>query len=183
MDNITLDLNNLTEAERETLMALVKKGNEPESKIWKPKYHDTYWIIDSLGKINRFTWCDDNYDKLVYEIGNVFPSEEIATEERKRQEIMTKWRRLSIEAGELENPWDGHHDHWYLHYDCVERRFGYTKANGRWNTGNICFPTKEALKAAIEKIGRPYLVRYVLGIGLTDPYSYQGAREAQEAAE
>lgn len=178
MDNITLNLNNLTEAERETLMALVKKGNEPKLRVWKPKRGEQYWSIVECGRVDHYTWCDDHYDQNAYKFGNVFSTKEIAEEEVKRNEIMVKWRRLSIEAGELENPWDGDHYHWFVDIFKDEVHCCRTKT---MRVGQVCFPTKESIEAAIEEVGKPNIWRYVLGVGY--PYGYQGGREAQEAAE
>lgn len=184
MDNITLNLNNLTEAERETLMALVKKSNKPESKFWKPKYGEQYWSINSAGGMEHYTWCDDSYDEGAWNMGNVFSTREIAEEEIKRNEIMVKWRRLSIEAGELENPWDGNHNHWCAYYDYVIKKIETIATSARIRHANeICFPTSQSLVAAVKEIGEADFTKYVLGVGLVDPYSYQGARKAQEAAE
>ena len=43
MDEIKLNMENLTKEEREQLLKLVEKANRKESKVWKPKYNDKYY--------------------------------------------------------------------------------------------------------------------------------------------
>ena len=44
---ITVNLNNLTDKEREQLLKLVSKSHtEKKSKVWKPNEGDTYYLID-----------------------------------------------------------------------------------------------------------------------------------------
>lgn len=38
-NNITVNMENLSEEEREQLMKLIKKSNKPKSKILKPEYN------------------------------------------------------------------------------------------------------------------------------------------------
>lgn len=53
MDNNTLqiNMNNLTDEERNTLLSLVKKSNEPKSKVWKPEVGEFYYWINANGNI------------------------------------------------------------------------------------------------------------------------------------
>lgn len=162
MDEIKLNLENLSEAERKQLIALVEKANKPKSKIWKPEYGE-YYLICSGGNIGRMLWYGDNSDKGAYEIGNVFPTKEEADEELTRRKILTKWKRLSIEAGEDENPWDGNHEHFFIYFDVVRDKL-VTKAFTGVHMASIFFPSEESLDNAIEEIGEDNVKKYILDV-------------------
>lgn len=67
-NTITLNMENLSEDEREQLMKLVEKAN----KMRKPENGEQYYIIYSYGGIDLCVWCDTKEDKGRYSIGNCF---------------------------------------------------------------------------------------------------------------
>ena len=81
MDNITVNMENLSEEERASLVALIEKANKPQSKVWKPKEGDAYF----------FVWSDGTV------IGDCFRTKEEAEEKVKELKVKAKWKRLSIE--------------------------------------------------------------------------------------
>lgn len=60
MDNNTLqiNMNNLTDEERNTLLSLVKKSNEPKSKVWKPDVEEEFYTLFGDGSIYKLTWLN-----------------------------------------------------------------------------------------------------------------------------
>ena len=103
-ETITVNMENLTDTEREQLMNLVKKASneEKKSKVWKPKIGESYYDLGAT----CLTWRDDSSDNYLYSIGEVFKTAEEADEEEKRRKILNQWKRLSVEAGEEENEWN-----------------------------------------------------------------------------
>lgn len=163
MNEIKLNIENLSAAEREQLMALAEKANKAKNKIWKPKYHYTYYTINKHGNIIYQTWSNDEYDIGAYELGNVFRTKEGAEEELNRRKILTKWKRLSIEAGEDKNPWDGNNEHFFMYFDVVRDKL-ITKSFVAVHMASIFFPSEESLENAITEIGEDNVKKYILGI-------------------
>lgn len=73
MDNNTLqiNMNNLTDEERNTLLSLVKKSNEPKSKVWKPKFGLVYYFISNNGEIEATNCIESIADEERFVFGNV----------------------------------------------------------------------------------------------------------------
>ena len=78
MDNNTLqiNMNNLTDEERTTLLSLVEKANKPVNKVWKPEVGEKFYTLFGDGSINELTWL--NHADIIkrYEIGNCFKTRE-----------------------------------------------------------------------------------------------------------
>ncbi len=163
MDNITVNMENLSEEERTSLIALIEKANKPQSKVWRPREGESYYRMNHAGDVWLGTWTNHKYDIAAYEIGNCFQTEEEAEEKVEELKVKAKWKRLSIESGEEENEWDGINLHWMCSYSY--------DSNGSkcisWTShryADIYFATKESLKNAIKEIGEDNVKRYILGI-------------------
>lgn len=163
METLSLNVNveNLTTEERETLMKLVEKSNK-KSKVWKPEYKETYWSIDSHQVFNS-GWDDCEVDNKRYECGTCFKTEKEAEEELTRRKMLTKWKRLSVEAGEEENEWNGANIHRYPFFNVVTRDIA-CNSNTSHRHGDIYFPTEESLLAAIKELGEENVKKYILGV-------------------
>lgn len=163
MNEIKLNLENLSDAEREQLMALVGKANKQKSKVWKPEYGDVYHLIGlgCSGDIGKLTWYNDESDIEAYELGNVFRTEEEAKEEITRRKILTKWKRLSIESGENENPWDREHGHYTVYFSKDRVLIQCIVANKMSTT---YFASKRSIIHAISEIGENNVKKYILEV-------------------
>ena len=53
--DITVNMENLTPEERETLTQLMVKANQPvqQSKVFRPREYDIYYVVCDSGKQNR----------------------------------------------------------------------------------------------------------------------------------
>lgn len=159
---IKINMDNLTAEERETLIKLVEKANKLKSRVWAPKDGEKYWFITTTDGIDD-AYAGNIISNQRWLIGNCFPTKEAAQEEVTRREMLTRWKRLSIEAGEEENPWDEISDHWFVFYDCgMQSLMHSTYCIVR--TGDIFFPTKESLTAAIAELGEENVKKYILGV-------------------
>ena len=166
MDNTTISLNleNLNKEERKLLMSLVEKGNKPKSKVWKPEDEQIVYRILADGEITTFKYFAQNgYCINIYNIGNIFPTPEAAKEELKRRKILKRWKDLSIESGEEENPWDGRHNHWYISYGISTKRLVCYSCANEYYEGSF-FASKESLQAAVKEIGEDNVKKYILNI-------------------
>lgn len=78
--------------------------------------------------------------------------------------IRCQLQKLSEEAGEPDNFWDGDRTHFFLSYDFS---IGMFKVDFTWDEchgGDIYFPSRESAHEAVEKIGAERLIKYWLGI-------------------
>lgn len=162
--NLNVNVENLTDEEREMLMKLVEKSQGKKNKIWKPKKGETYWTICSRTILNA-EWYDHVVDIERYEYGEIYKTREEAEEEAVRRKMVAKWKMLSTEAGEEENKWDadGHNSHWRIYYDSRDDSLVY-ECNKWFHQESTYFPTKEALDTAITEFGKDNLKKYIFGV-------------------
>lgn len=157
--NLNVNMENLTEEERNQLLALVKKSTE-EPKVWKPKDEEEYYYIISGGAINSQKYQAFFNDKSRYEIGNCFKTEEEAEFAVERQKIITELKRFAQEHNDKIN-WNNGRWKYYLVYDyhypvkdiSIYSTI-YVKRNG------IFFTSKEIAQQAIDTIGADRLKKY-----------------------
>lgn len=161
MNEIKINMDNLSEDERNQLMKLIEKTNEPKSRVWRPECGECYYYINACGAVCASRWTEVGLDNECYDIGNVFRTKEEAAEEVKRRKILAKWKRLSIESGEASNEWNKKNEHWFVFflYNKIEVTFGIAiKSEATY------FQTKESILNAIEDIGEENVKKYILGI-------------------
>lgn len=104
-NNITVNMENLSQEERTTLLSLIEKANKANSKVWKPEENETYYYLYSYGKIEEDTWDNADEDRIRYAIGNCFKTRgeaEFATEKLK---VITELKRFALEHNEKEIDW------------------------------------------------------------------------------
>lgn len=63
-NNISVNLNNLSDEERQTLISLIEKANKPKSKVWKPEKNETFFFIDWNCGTQYLQWSDDCDENL-----------------------------------------------------------------------------------------------------------------------
>lgn len=164
MDNNTLqiNINNLTDEERATLLYLVKKANKSDSKVWKPEYDMDYYFIRNNGQICYTNWIKSDIDKERFILGNCFKTEEEAEFALERQKVITELKRYMLENNEKEIDW---YDHcvlkYYIQYDYVNDTLNI--ASTRYYKSNISsmyFTSDKIAQAAIEAIGKERIKKY-----------------------
>ena len=161
---ISFDLDKLKGEERATLLALVEKANKPKSKVWEPEVGNNYICINADGGLTFVcSWRNSQTDQERYKLGNVFKTEAEAKFEVQRLKYLTQYKRLSIEAGELENPWNNDSPHYYAYYDCKCNSLDFVSCYW-FRDGLIYFPTRESCKNAVNTIGEENFKKYILGI-------------------
>lgn len=103
-NNITVNMESLSEEEREQLMKIIKKSNGCKRKVWKPECDKNYWIINGFRVVNS-SWDNDNVDYRRYEIGNCFKTEKEAKFALEKLKVETELRRFAEENNECEIDW------------------------------------------------------------------------------
>lgn len=159
MDNNTLqiNMNNLTDEERNTLLSLVKKSNEPKSKVWKPDVEEEFYTLFGDGSIYKLTWLNIADRVKRYEIGNCFKTEEEAKFALERLKIITELKRFAIEYNEGEINWNDNKQYKYiLCFDHDENCVKWVQ----YQHAHIYFTSREIAEQAIKEIGEERLKKY-----------------------
>ncbi len=162
-NNITVNMENLSEEEREQLMKIIKKSNGCKRKVWKPECDKNYWIINGFRVVNS-SWDNDNVDYRRYEIGNCFKTEKEAKFALEKLKVEAELRRFAEENNECEIDWtDRKQNKWLIcyNYDSKNIDTGY---DNTLRTHYIHFSSKEIAKQAIKHIGEERLKKYYFRI-------------------
>lgn len=162
-NNITVNMENLSEEEREQLMKIIKKSNGCKRKVWKPECNKNYWIING-SRVVISSWDNDNVDYRRYEIGNCFKTEKEAKFALEKLKVEAELRRFAEENNECEIDWtDRKQNKWLIcyNYDSKNIDTGY---DNTLRTHYIYFSSKEIAKQAIKHIGEERLKKYYFRI-------------------
>lgn len=163
-NNITVNMKNLSEEERETLMKLIQKSNGSKGKVWKPEDNEKYFYVSGRGVINICRWINDTTDNGCYEIGNCFKTKEEAEFALEKAKVEAELRRFAEENNEYEIDWeDDDQKKWFIYYNCDTKKIDIIY-NTVLKTHCIHFSSKEITKQAIDYIGEERLKKYYFGI-------------------
>lgn len=163
MNNITVNMDNLSTDERNTLLKLIEKANKPKNKVWEPKIGESYYYIHyyTYEHIKRNNWNDNSYDKKCYEAGNCFKTREEAEFALEKQKVITELKRFALENNECELDWKDYGQKKYsIEYDCANDCFINYKYNFNVKRSDIYFSSEDIAKQAIEAVGEDRLKKY-----------------------
>lgn len=165
MENmITVNMENLSEEEREQLMKLIEKSNGSKRNVWKPESNEKYFFVSGCGVINGCKWINDTTDNGYYEIGNCFKTKEEAEFALERVKIKTELRRFAEENNECEFDWENRNQNkWFIYYNCVMKKID-ALYDTIFKTHYIYFSSKEVAENAICTIGKERLKKYYFEI-------------------
>lgn len=162
-NNITVNMENLSEEEREQLMKIIKKSNGCKRKVWKPECDKNYWIINGFRVVNS-SWDNDNVDYRRYEIGNCFKTEKEAKFALEKLKVEAELRRFAEENNECEIDWtDKDQEKWCMCYSYYYGNIYFIDA-GSYKRNDIYFTSKEIGEQAIKHIGEERLKKYYFGV-------------------
>lgn len=158
--NITVNMENLSQEERSTLLSLIEKANKPKNKVWKPEKDETYYYLYSYGKIEEDTWDNANEDRIRYAIGNCFKTKEEAEFALERQKVITELKRFALEHNDKEIDWNNIEQRkCFLSYQ-HDKNIIFIDFYYSVQIYNIYFTSEEIAQAAIKEIGEERLRKY-----------------------
>lgn len=159
--NITVNMENLSNEERTTLLSLIEKASKPKNKVWKPEENETYYYICSSCNIEKDTYYDinikNNIHKNRYAIGNCFKTKEEAEFALERQKVITELKRFALEHNEKEIDWSDGKPKWLIYSN---RNHVGVKYVNLLKENNIYFTSEKITQAAIKEIGEERLKKY-----------------------
>lgn len=158
-NNITVNMENLSQEERSTLLSLIEKANKPKNKVWKPEKDETYYYLYSYGKIEEDTWDNANEDRIRYAIGNCFKTKEEAEFVLEKLKVITELKRYALEHNEGEINWNPGKRNFYIYYSYSINRtdIDFTTC---MRESTVYFTSREIAQAAIKEIGEERLRKY-----------------------
>jgi hypothetical protein len=160
-----MGIKNLTEAEEKEFYRLVGKmdGQETDkkqdAKVKKPKYGDTVYYINYVGEIMRTTWLNVKRDSEMWELGNIFFTEESAEFAREKRKVEVELERYAKEHNDptLE-------DSYFILHDEYNEELDYDVWADYRPQGAVVFTSKQLVFDAIESIGRDRIIKYIFGV-------------------
>lgn len=158
-----MGIKNLTEAEEKEFYRLVGKmnGKEPDKdvKVKKPQYGDTVYYIDYIGRIRKRTWINDEDNLDMWELGNIFFTEEEA-------EFAREKRRVEVELERYAKEHNGPilEDRYCILYDEDNEELDYDVWTMGKAQGTVVFKSKQLVFDAIEAVGKDRILKYIFGV-------------------
>lgn len=158
-----MGIKNLTEAEEKEFYRLVGKmnGKEPDKdvKVKKPRYGDTVYYINYIGRIRKRTWINDEDDLDMWELGNIFFTKKEAEFAREKRKVEVELERYAKEHNgpTLE-------DNYCILYDEDNEEFDFDVWIGSKVQGTVIFTSKQLVFDAIEAVGKERILKYIFGV-------------------
>lgn len=161
-----MGIKNLTEAEEKEFYRLVGKMNGKETdkeqgvKVKKPRYGDTVYYINYIGRIRKRTWINDEDDLDMWELGNIFFTKKEAEFAREKRKVEVELERYAKEHNDptLEASY-------FILYDEYNEELDYDVWADCRPQGAVVFASKQLVFDAIESIGRDRIIKYIFGGG------------------
>lgn len=161
MEEIKVNLDNLTNEERETLLKLVKKGNK---KNKKRERLETYYFIGDKGAI----CCEHtlgNVNEIRYRLGNYFETKEEAEFARKKQLIYQQLKDYALghntEVIDWNNP---NQKKCLISYTRYDNELFITSRQKVEYPNTVYFTSEKIAENAIKVIGEDNIKKYLFGV-------------------
>ncbi len=160
-----MGIKNLTEAEEKEFYRLVGKmnGEEPDKEQDAkdyPKYRSLVYFVDLIGQICTMTWFNSDTDIEMWELGNIFFTEESAEFAREKRKVEVELERYAKEHnGPIRS------DSFYLLYNNEDGgKLDYDVWSVCKPQGGVQFASKQLVFDAIEAIGKDRILKYIFGV-------------------
>ena len=157
-----------TIAELEKEIQVLQQKLEVEKKKQEFDYPfecgEKYWYVASVGDVKNNQWTNHNVDRMYYEQGNVFKTQEEAERERDRRILLTRFRQFRDKCNGNWKPdfKDSSKDKYIIYYDYEFRAF-FCSNIGREDEFHLFsyFKNQKDCKRAIELFGDEIKKLYV----------------------
>lgn len=168
MDTITLNMGNLSEAERKQLLSLVKKANKPKRFCLNNiTSGESYFFIDTDGEVweSRFS-SSTSIATNRFVIGNAFPTREAAEFEVERLKVLHEIKEFIAKNDDKEIDWtDSVEFKYVLTYRIEDSKVsaGVFYSNMKYQK-ELCASSGKVIDDMIETIGKERIKKYYFGI-------------------
>ena len=151
MEEIKINMENLSQEEREYFLKLMKKGQKPVEREW-PQEGDFYYCLTSDDYIVKERWYGYEVDCFRYDVGNCFRTKEEVEWYREHLKVCAELRRMA--DGKVEyGAWCD-----LSYYFCEDHILVCTQSDGIGNP--YTFASTLRARRAIDTIGEERLKKY-----------------------
>lgn len=159
------DLNNLNKNEKEILIALLNKANQPKENYWQPKCNEEYYFIDDERQICHTVHDGLGADFARIEIGNCYRTLNAAIFDIKRKSIIQTMKKISKNYHPVQDSFKG--EYYCLKYDIGRQKVCIQNCTGAEEYfEDIYFNSKELAQKAIDVINECILKKYYFKVEL-----------------
>ena len=160
-ETLNVNLNNLTEEERNTLIALIERSEKKsESKVWKPEIGDKYFYVGVAGNIICTVWNNNGFDNNIYALNNCFRTEKESEFVKEKLKIIVELKRFAQEHNMESLDWnDSSQPKYYFYYSYLTKKIDIKLVYGI-KTNNIYFTSVRTTEQAIKEIGEDRIKKY-----------------------
>lgn len=166
MEEIKLNLENLSKEERKQLMKLVEKANKPKTGRWKPNHGDRYWFIMDCSNgyyVTHSDWDSETQDNQLYENHILYETKEKAEFAAEKKKIERELELFACTHDQPINWTDLKQLKYYFYFDYENEKI-WVDFHCRHNAGEPHFSSKELCWQAIKEIGEERLKKYYFGV-------------------
>mgnify|MGYP006921158099 CR=1 FL=1 len=166
MDTINVNLNNLTDRERDKLLALVEKANGSEEF---PACGEKYFVILPYGKVVDTINDNSDRDREIIDLGNCFRASEEAKFEVERLKVLRKMREIAGDVNMNKETLCNSHTYYTLEYGSDDKinpvaMKCYVNTGSVFVASEVVFPDITDAEKAIREIGKEMLKKYYFRI-------------------
>lgn len=162
---INVNLSNLSEEEREQLLELVERSNNPAKRRWRGKKNDDYYFITSDGKVADVIETKSAPDNDFYQFGNYFKTEEEAEFELNKRLVYQELKDYALEHNEIGIDWkNSEQEKWVISYDNQIKCLVYRDRYALSDIGQIYFSSCKIAKEAVTAVGEDKIKKYLFDI-------------------
>lgn len=168
MDTITLNMENLSEAERKQLLSLVEKANKPKRFCLNNIISgESYFFIDTDGEVweSRFS-SSTSIATNRFVIGNAFPTREAAEFAVERLKVIHEIKEFIAENDDGEIDWaDRYTEKYSLYYATDHNLVSYGTTEEVIATQKEFYSSSmKIIDDMIDTIGKERIKKYYFGI-------------------
>lgn len=156
-ESITVNMENLSKNERDTLIKLIEKSNRSIDKHWIPPKDSGYYYINETGKLCMNRGTSDFTNLGYYQIGNYFKSNEDAEHIIERLKIH---HELQVYADEHNDKKELTTSYYYIVYQKDINALQYHLWRDDIYANQVAFSSKAIAMEAATKIGIDRLIKY-----------------------
>ena len=165
-NTITVNMENLTQEERNQLISLVEKSNKSKTKKrWRAEKDERYYFINSYSDIIQDVEKYTRVDNQRYKIDNYFKTREKAEFEKEKRLVYQELKNYALEHNEGEIDWNNAKQYKYYIY-CYKGGIYIGNKNTTMYLGQIYFTSSEIANNAINTVGGDRIKKYLFGIDI-----------------
>ncbi|HCT98016.1 MAG TPA: hypothetical protein DIC28_05795 [Aerococcus urinaeequi] len=122
-----------------------------------PQYNDTYYYIESNGRVDWFKWDEGDYDLEAQGIGNIFRTEEQAEFAAEKLKVEAELRKFSI-------PFEEDEYNSFINLYMPDKTVAVDGCMYWQKQGVIYFESDNKAQQAIEAVGEERIKKYIFGV-------------------